>query len=51
MKADRQRQITVLPQQISVCSDEEYEVLLLDEKFPENTRISSGLLGKKLHIS
>jgi len=49
MKADRQRQATVLPE-IFICPDEEYEVLLLDEKFPENTRISSGLLGKKLYI-
>lgn len=41
MKSDRQRRTTVLPEQTFHCPDEEYEVLLLDEKFPENTKISS----------
>ncbi|XP_011859838.1 PREDICTED: uncharacterized protein LOC105557260 isoform X2 [Vollenhovia emeryi] len=40
LKADRQRRTTVLPVQTPRCSDEEYEVLLLDEKFPENAKIS-----------
>lgn len=42
MKTDRQRRTTVLPEQIPDCPDEEYEVLLLDEKFLENVRTSSG---------
>lgn len=42
-----QRRTTVLPEQISVCPDEEYEVLLLDEKFPKSARTFSGLLGSK----
>lgn len=42
MKADRtQRRLSVLPEQIPVCSDEEYEVLLLDDTFPEHAKIST----------
>ncbi|XP_018302310.1 uncharacterized protein [Mycetomoellerius zeteki] len=51
LKADmEQRRTTVLPEQISVCPDEEYEVLLLDEKFPKSARTFSGLLEKKMKI-
>lgn len=47
MKADRaQRRLSVLPEQmLPVCSDEEFEVLLLDEKFIEQTNISSEPLA------
>ncbi|KAL6428441.1 hypothetical protein ACFW04_008603 [Cataglyphis niger] len=47
LKADRaQRRLSVLPEQIlPVCSDEEYEVLLLDETFIEETNISSEPLA------
>ncbi|XP_018406604.1 PREDICTED: uncharacterized protein LOC108782744, partial [Cyphomyrmex costatus] len=50
VKGDKQRQTTILPEQISDCPDEEYEVLLLDEMFPETSRTSSGLLEKKIKI-
>ncbi|XP_070154334.1 cilia- and flagella-associated protein 44 isoform X2 [Polyergus mexicanus] len=46
LKADRAlRRLSVLPEQIPVCSDEEYEVLLLDEKFVEHANISSEPLA------
>lgn len=45
MKSDRQRRTTVLPEQTLHCPDEEYEVLLLDEKFPENMKIYSDLFA------
>ncbi|EFN70133.1 WD repeat-containing protein 52 [Camponotus floridanus] len=46
LKADRtQRRLSVLPEQIRACSDEEYEVLLLDEKFIEQAKISSEPLA------
>lgn len=47
LKVDRaQRRLSsVLPEQIPVCLDEEYEVLLLDEKFPEHAKISSESLA------
>lgn len=46
MKADRaQRRLSVLPEQIPVCSDEEYEVLLLDEKFLKQAKIFSEPLA------
>ncbi|XP_072743964.1 cilia- and flagella-associated protein 44 [Anoplolepis gracilipes] len=60
LKADRaQRRLSsILPEQmiIPICSDEEYEVLLLDEKFIEHEKISSESLAsfsvfeKKLKI-
>ncbi|XP_032671308.1 cilia- and flagella-associated protein 44 isoform X3 [Odontomachus brunneus] len=34
--------LSLLPEAIFVCPDEEYEVLLLDEEFPETARIFSG---------
>lgn len=40
MKTDKQRQ-TISSEQTFYCPDEEYEVLLLDEKFLENTKIFS----------
>ncbi|XP_029161342.1 cilia- and flagella-associated protein 44 isoform X2 [Nylanderia fulva] len=42
LKVDRaQRRLSVLPEQTPVCSDEEYEVLLLDDTFPKHAKISS----------
>ena len=52
MKADRaQRRPSVLPEQIPVCSDEEYEVLLLDETFPEHAKIFSESLFPLFSVS
>lgn len=34
--------MTALPEQTPECPDEEYEVLLLDEKFSKNAKTSSG---------
>ncbi|XP_025994269.1 cilia- and flagella-associated protein 44 isoform X2 [Solenopsis invicta] len=46
LKADKQRRTTIiLSEQTPVCPDEEYEVLLLDEKFLENVKTSNGLFA------
>jgi len=39
--AQRQRS-SIIPEQIPICLDEEYEVLLLDEKILEDMKTSSG---------
>lgn len=39
---DVRQRLSIIPEQVSVCAeDEEYEVLLLDERFPEHAHISS----------
>ncbi|XP_011636228.1 uncharacterized protein LOC105426623 [Pogonomyrmex barbatus] len=48
--AERQKETTVLSEQTHICSDEEYEVLLLDEKFLENTITSNGPLVSFLTV-
>ncbi|KYN44488.1 WD repeat-containing protein 52 [Trachymyrmex septentrionalis] len=54
LKMSKQRRNAVLLEPIiSVCPDspdEEYDVLLLDEKFPKNARTFSGLLEKKIKV-
>ncbi|XP_036151277.1 cilia- and flagella-associated protein 44 [Monomorium pharaonis] len=54
LKVDKQRGTTlILPEQTFTCPDEEYEVLLLDEKFSENTQTSNGSFSvaeKKIKI-
>lgn len=42
MKTSRQERTIVLPEQTFQCPDEEYEVLLLDEKLLKNAKTSNG---------